>query len=47
MRLAAHDVVGVFRECVMAKPGEKLHVRLDPERLHVFDAESGVRLIQI
>jgi multiple sugar transport system ATP-binding protein len=47
MRLAGHDVVGVFRERIMAKPGERLHVRLDPERLHVFDAQSGLRLSQI
>jgi multiple sugar transport system ATP-binding protein len=46
MRLAGHDVVGVFRERVVAQPGERLHVRLDPERLHLFDGASGLRLKQ-
>ena len=46
MRLAGHDVVGVFRERVSAKPGETLHVLLDAARLHLFDAQSGKRLSQ-
>jgi multiple sugar transport system ATP-binding protein len=46
MRLAGHDVVGVFRERVTARPGELLHVRLDPARLHLFDGQSGLRLTQ-
>ena len=46
MRLAGHDVVGVFRERVSARPGETLHVRLDAARLHLFDAQSGMRLTQ-
>ena len=46
MQLAGHDVVGVFRERITARPGELLHVALDPTRLHLFDGQSGLRLNQ-
>ena len=43
MRLAGHDVVGVFRERIGQQPGETLRVSLMPERIHVFD-EGGQRV---
>jgi multiple sugar transport system ATP-binding protein len=39
------EVVGVFRERVNARPGARLNVRLDPERVHLFDEASGQRLV--
>lgn len=45
MRYAGQDLVGVFRERVSANPGEMLHVRVIPERLHFFAGDSGVRLV--
>ncbi|MCA9047345.1 MAG: TOBE domain-containing protein, partial [Planctomycetaceae bacterium] len=45
MRYAGQDLVGVFRERISAKPGEKLHVRPSAERLHFFTGNNGVRLV--
>jgi multiple sugar transport system ATP-binding protein len=44
MRLASHDVMGVFRERVSVQPGEALKVSLDPGATHLFDSASGTRL---
>jgi multiple sugar transport system ATP-binding protein len=44
LQLAGQDVVGVFRERILAKPGDVLHVSPDSERIHLFDAGSGRRL---
>src|SRR5690606_12096556 len=38
------EVRGVFRERIAAKPGAVLPVVADPDRTHLFDAESGLRL---
>ncbi|ALN71250.1 ABC transporter ATP-binding protein [Aureimonas sp. AU20] len=46
LRLAGQPVVGTFRERITARPGDQMPVRLDPERLHLFDAETGRRLEQ-
>jgi multiple sugar transport system ATP-binding protein len=37
-------IVGVFRERISAKPGERLAISIDPNAVHLFDAESGQRL---
>jgi multiple sugar transport system ATP-binding protein len=42
--LGETKIVGVFRERVAAKPGEKLPISIDPALVHLFDAESGQRL---
>jgi multiple sugar transport system ATP-binding protein len=42
--LAGQKFVGVFRERITAKPGEKLAVSPDIANIHLFDAESGRRL---
>ncbi len=44
MRLASHDVMGVFRERVSVQPGQALKVSLDPGATHLFDSSTGARL---
>lgn len=44
MRLGSNPLVGVFRERIALRPGERLGIRLDPERAHLFDKETGQRL---
>ena len=41
---AAHKIVGVFRERIAARPGEKLPIRPDAAAVHLFDEASGQRL---
>lgn len=42
--LAGHKLTGVFRERIADAPGSTLHVRFDPDRLHLFDRETGKRI---
>ncbi len=42
--LGATEVTCVFRERIRAAPGEELKVSIDPEAVHLFDAEGGERL---
>ncbi len=44
LRLAGHDITGVFRERITQGPGETMHIGPDPASLHLFDAETGQRL---
>jgi multiple sugar transport system ATP-binding protein len=44
LKVAGTDMNGVFRERISSRPGSELRVRFNPERLHLFDAESGMRL---
>jgi multiple sugar transport system ATP-binding protein len=44
VRSNGHDMVCVFRERVMAKPGEKIRILPDPVLVHLFDATSGKRV---
>ena len=39
------DMVCVFRERIAARPGETIHVVPDAAKVHLFDAESGKRLV--
>lgn len=41
---AGQEVTCVFRERVSAKPGETLRISVNPNVVHLFDAESGRRL---
>jgi multiple sugar transport system ATP-binding protein len=41
---AGHKLVGVFRERITERPGEKLALMPDLSKIHLFDAASGVRL---
>ncbi len=43
-RLGPHKIVGVFRERIAARPGDKLPIRPDPAAVHLFDETSGQRL---
>ncbi|HWL57894.1 MAG TPA: sn-glycerol-3-phosphate ABC transporter ATP-binding protein UgpC [Paracoccus sp. (in: a-proteobacteria)] len=43
-RLGGEAVTCVFRDRVTARPGEVIHVAIDPTAVHLFDADSGVRL---
>jgi multiple sugar transport system ATP-binding protein len=42
--LGGEKIVGVFRERIAAKPGDRLPIAIDPSAVHLFDAESGRRL---
>jgi multiple sugar transport system ATP-binding protein len=44
MKLGESPLVGVFRERIALHPGERLDIRFDPERVHLFDKASGQRL---
>lgn len=43
-RIGGQPVTCVFRDRVAAKPGEQIMVAIDPAAVHLFDADSGVRL---
>ena len=43
-QIAGAEVRCVFRERLAAAPGDVLRLSVDPKHIHVFDAESGVRL---
>ncbi|MGI4950187.1 MAG: ABC transporter ATP-binding protein [Janthinobacterium lividum] len=44
-RLGTLPVMGAFRERVMARPGEPITVTADPALVHLFDQETGMRLV--
>ena len=37
------DLIAIFRERMMAKPGETVHISTVPGAEHIFDADSGRR----
>jgi multiple sugar transport system ATP-binding protein len=43
-RLGGQKIVGVFRERIAARPGEDLPMAPDPQSVHLFDKETGLRL---
>ena len=40
-----HDLVCVFRERISARPGESIYVAPEADKIHLFDVDSGVRLV--
>ena len=46
LRLGGHDFVGVFRERITASPGERIGIAFDSSLLHLFDSETGKRLVR-
>ena len=38
------NIIAVFRERHLYKPGEKIHLAPQPGLVHLFDAETGQRL---
>jgi multiple sugar transport system ATP-binding protein len=45
LKLAGQDVVGVFRERIMQGPGEILKISPDLASVHMFDMDTGKRII--
>jgi multiple sugar transport system ATP-binding protein len=44
-KLGSLPVMGAFRERVSARPGEPIAVTADPGLVHLFDRETGTRLV--
>jgi multiple sugar transport system ATP-binding protein len=44
-KLGAMPVLGAFRERVASRPGDELTVTADPALVHLFDRETGNRLV--
>jgi multiple sugar transport system ATP-binding protein len=44
-KLGDLGVMGAFRERVTARPGEPIAVTTDPDLVHLFDRETGARLV--
>lgn len=44
VKLGGEEVNCVFRERVQANAGEVIRLRIDADRVHLFDAVSGQRL---
>ncbi len=44
-KLGGLGVLGAFRERIAARPGEPLNVTADPALVHLFDRETGRRLV--
>ena len=44
-RLGTLPVMGAFRERVSARPGEPIAVTADPSLVHLFDRDTGTRLV--
>ncbi|MBW7921533.1 MAG: sn-glycerol-3-phosphate ABC transporter ATP-binding protein UgpC [Rubellimicrobium sp.] len=42
--IGGHEVRAVFRERLDARPGDRLTLKVAPDRLHLFDAATGARL---
>ncbi len=45
VRFGGMDVACIFRERIDVKPGDTIHLRVDAEHVHLFDVETGARLI--
>jgi multiple sugar transport system ATP-binding protein len=46
VNLGGQDIVGVFRERIHAQPGQSISIAFDSASLHLFDAETGKRIIR-
>ncbi|WP_108460682.1 ABC transporter ATP-binding protein [Devosia naphthalenivorans] len=44
MTLGEHQIIGVFRERVQAKPGSTITIKPDIANIHLFDAGTGLRI---
>jgi multiple sugar transport system ATP-binding protein len=45
VRLGGEDVSCVFRERVAVRPGETIRIAIDADHVHLFDVETGSRLV--
>ena len=46
LSLGGQDLVGVFRERVSALPGQSIGIAFEESLLHLFDAETGKRILR-
>jgi multiple sugar transport system ATP-binding protein len=46
LSLGGRDLVGVFRERISALPGQSIGIAFDESLLHLFDAETGKRIVR-
>ena len=46
LRLGGQDLVGVFRERITALPGQSINIAFDRDLMHLFDNETGKRIIR-
>ncbi len=46
LRLGRHDVTGIFRERIGVGPKQTLRLAIDAEMVHLFDRETGTRLLE-
>ena len=44
-RIGSQEIIAVIRDRRPVKPGDKIRLRPVPSSAHVFDAETGKRLI--
>jgi multiple sugar transport system ATP-binding protein len=44
LKMGGQDAVAVFHERQPLRPGEKVRLSPDPDRAHLFDADTGARL---
>ena len=44
LRFEGQDVTAVFRERHSFTPGDTIHLKPDPDHIHIFDADTGQRL---
>jgi multiple sugar transport system ATP-binding protein len=45
VKIEGQEFVCVFRERIGARPGERMPISPDPNLVHLFDAETGKRLM--
>lgn len=43
-KLGQKEVVGIFRERISIAPGDRIMLAPNPGLVHLFDAETGVRI---
>ncbi|MNY79196.1 hypothetical protein D3C86_2197280 [compost metagenome] len=46
LSLGGQDLVGVFRERISAAPGQTIGIGFDHNLLHLFDTETGKRVVR-
>jgi len=46
LKLGGQDIVGVFRERIGANPGDTIGIAVDSSLLHLFNAETGKRILR-
>ncbi len=44
LEAGGEKLIAGLRERITARPGETVHLRIDPAHVHLFDAETGARL---